>query len=95
MVGQNRGLLQEIADVDEASMPCRDDGGADGRILLAGAVDLSECMKPRRIRPKAIESYAAGALRGFVSEAVAPGARVVTVGRLGYSGLPDSPRVIG
>ncbi len=65
---------------------------ADGRILLAGAVEIPECGKPRRIRPKAVESYASGALHGFVSDAVAPGARVVTDGWLGYSGLPDNPR---
>ncbi len=64
---------------------------AAGRILLAGAVELPECGKPRRIRLKSVESYASEALHGFVSEAVAPGARVVTDGWLGYSGLPDNP----
>ncbi len=111
MVDPDRSLLQGIAEVDEASVPCRDGSGAegvkgvsgrgrsaDGRILLAGAVELSECGKPRRIRLKAVESYASEALHGFVSDAVAPGARVVTDGWLGYSGLPDNPweeRVVG
>ena len=66
----------------------------------ASLVDLSLCTrgKPRRIRLKAVESYASEALHGFVLEAVAPGARVVTDGWLGYSGLPDNPweeRVVG
>jgi len=111
MVDPDRSLLQGTAEVDEASVPCRDGGGAagakgvsgrgrsaDGKILLAGAVELSECGKPRRIRLKAVENYASEALHGFVSEAVAPGARVVTDGWLGYSGLPDNPweeRVVG
>ncbi len=66
--------------------------GAGGRILLAGAVELSEDGAPRRIRLEAIGDYGSGALHGFVSEAVAPGARVVTDGWLGYSGLPENPR---
>ncbi len=105
MAGPGRSLLQGIAEVDGTSVPCRDGSGAagakgvagrgrsaDGRILLAGAVELSECGKPRRIRLEAIGDYGSGALHGFVSEAVAPGARAVTDGWLGYSGLPDNPR---
>ena len=85
MVDPDRSLLQGIAEVDEASVPCRDGSGAegvkgvsgrgrsaDGRILLAGAVELSECGKPRRIRLKAVESYASEALHGFVSERSRP-----------------------
>jgi len=66
--------------------------GADGRILLARAVELPEDGAPRRIRLEAVESYASEALRGFISGAVAPGARVVTDGWSGYAGLPDNPR---
>jgi len=94
-------------EVDGASVPCRDGGGAEeaegagaagrgggggGRILLAGAVELSEDGAPRRIRLEAVESYASEALRGLISGAAAPGARVVTDGWSGYAGLPDSPR---
>jgi len=98
MASPDRSLLQGIAEVDEASVPCRGgaeaDGakGADGRILLAGAVELSEDGAPRRIRLEAVESYASGTLHGFVAETVAPGARVVTDGWSGHPGLPDSPR---
>jgi len=67
-------------------------GTAAGRILLAGAVELSEDGTPRRIRLKAVESYASEALRGFISGAVAPGARVVTDGWSGYASPRDSPR---
>ena len=65
---------------------------ADGRILLAGAVELSEDGAPRRIRLEAIGDYGSGALRGFISGAVAPGAWVVTDGWSGYAGLPGNPR---
>ncbi len=66
--------------------------GAGGRILLAGAVELSEDGAPRRIRLEAVESHASEALRGFIAASVAPGARVITDGWSGYSGLPENPR---
>ena len=65
---------------------------ARGRILLAGAVELSEGGRPRRIRLKGIDGYGAEALHGSVPEAVEPGARVVTDGWSGYGGLPENPR---
>ncbi len=65
---------------------------ADGRILLTGALELPECGKPRRIRLKAVGSHASEALHGFIGGSVAPGARAVTDGWPGCSGLPGSPR---
>ncbi len=98
MAGPDRSLLQGIAEAGDGAETDGAKGvagrgrGADGRILLAGAVELSEDGAPRRIRLEAIGDYGSGALHGFVSEAVAPGARVVTDGWLGYSGLPENPR---
>ncbi|MCY4555224.1 MAG: IS1595 family transposase [Chloroflexi bacterium] len=108
MVDPDRSVLQEIVEVDEASMPFREGRGAEGRskkgrsaegkMLLAGAVELSEDGKPRRIRLKEIDDYSADSLQGFIADVVEPGAQVVTDGWSGYSGLPGNPheaRVIG
>ena len=116
MAGPGRSLLQGTAEVDEASVPFRDGGGAEdggaedggaedggagaegakggaaGRILMAGAVELPECGKPRRIRLGTIGDYGSGALRGFIAASVAPGAWVVTDGWSGHPGLPGNPR---
>ncbi len=107
MVDPDRSPLQGIAEVDEASVPCRDGGGAEdggergvagrgrsaaGRIPVAGAVELSEDGSPRRIRLKEVDGYGAEALHGFIAGAVAPGAWAVTDGWSGYIGLPDNPR---
>jgi len=108
MVGPDRSVLQEIVEVDEASMPFREGRGAEGRskngrnaeetMLLAGVVELSEDGKPRRIRLKERDDYSADSLQGFIGDVVEPGAQVVTDGWSGYSGLPENPheaRVIG
>ena len=102
MVDSNRSLLRGTAEVDEVSVPFWDGDGAEGvasrgrgaagRILMAGAVELSEGGKPRRIRLGTIGDYGSGALRGFIAGAVAPDAWVVTDGWSGYAGLPDNPR---
>ena len=102
MVDPNRSLLRGTAEVDEASVPFRDGDGAEGvasrgrgaagRILMAGAVELSEGGQPRRIRLETIKDYGSGALRGFIAGAVTPDAWVVTDGWSGYAGLPDNPR---
>ena len=107
MVDPDRSPLQGIAEVDGASMPCRDGGGGEGggergvagrgrsaagRIPVAGAVELSEDGSSRRIRLETVGDYGAEALHGFIAGAVAPGAWTVTDGWSGYTGLPDSPR---
>ncbi len=80
------------AETDGAKRVAGRGRGAGGRILLAGAVELSEDGAPRRIRLEAVESHASEALRGFIAASVAPGARVITDGWSGYSGLPGNPR---
>ena len=80
------------AETDGAKRVAGRGRSADGRILLAGAVELSEDGAPRRIRLGTIGDYASGALRGFISGAVAPGAWVVTDGWSGHAGLPGNPR---
>ena len=108
MVDPDRSFLQGIVEVDEASMPFRESGAAEGRsgpgrsaqgrILLAGAVELSENKEPRRIRLNEINDYSGGSLRGFIADVVEPGALVITDGWSGYHTLPGNPhetRVVG
>ncbi len=80
------------AETDGAKRVAGRGRSADGRILLAGAVELSEDGAPRRIRLGTIGDYGSGALRGFIAASVAPGARVVTDGWSGHPGLPGNPR---
>ena len=102
MVDPGRSLLQGAVEVDGTTVPFRskhDPAGppkpgrsVEGKIPIAGAVQLSEKGEPRRIRLKTIDSYSAEELRASIAETVGPGARVITDGWRGCSGLPDSPR---
>lgn len=107
MVDPDRSLLEDVVEVDETEIPLRrkDDPPAGGqgrspvgKMLVAGAVELSAEGHPRRIRLAPIRDFSAASLRPFVAGAAAPGARLVTDGWSGYLGLPDhahAPKVIG
>ena len=69
-----------------------------GKMRIAGAVELSPEGEPRRIRLAPIGDFSARSLRAFVAGTSAPGARVITDGWSGYCGLPDhdhQPKVVG
>jgi hypothetical protein len=107
MVDPGRGLLEGVVEIDETEIPLRrkDDPPAGGRgrspqgkMLVAGAVELSPDGQPRRIRLAPIADFSAATLRPFVATVAAPGARVVTDGWSGYAGLADhahDPKVVG
>ncbi len=107
MVDPDRSLLGDLVEIDETAIPLRrkDDppaGGqgrsAQGKMFVAGAVELSPDGKPRRIRLAPIADFSAATLTPFVAGVAAPGARVVTDGWSGYAGLPDhvhDARVVG
>jgi hypothetical protein len=107
MVDPGRSLLEGVVEIDETEMPLRrkDDppaGGQgrspQGKMFVAGAVELSPDGHPRRIRLAPIPDFSAATLRPFVAAVAAPGARVVTDGWSGYAGLPDhahDPKVVG
>ena len=102
MVDPDRSLLQGTVEVDGTTVPFRPEHdtpgppkpgrSVEGRIPVAGAVELSEDGRPRRIRLKTIENYSSGELREAIARTAGPGARVITDGWSGYSGLPDNPR---
>lgn len=107
MVDPDRSPLEDVVEVDETDIPLRrrndPPAGGQGRspvgkMLVAGAVELSPGGHPRRIRLAAIRDFSAASLRPFVGSVAAPGATVVTDGWSGYLGLPDhghAPKVVG
>lgn len=107
MVDPGRSLLEGVVEIDETEIPLRrkDDppaGGqgrsSQGKMFVAGAVELSPEGQPRRIRLASIADFSAATLKPFVAAVAAPGARVVTDGWSSYAGLPDhvhEPKVVG
>lgn len=98
MVDPDRIPLQDLVEIDETEMPFRSKydpvdrkkGGRSpvGKIFIVGAVELSEVGHPRRIRMAHIPDGSSKTLRGFIRRSVAPGARVITDGWLGYENPP-------
>ena len=107
MVDPDRSLLEDLIEIDEATLPFRTakdpaTGGQgrspQGKMRIAGAVELSPEGEPRRIRLAPIGDFSARSLGAFVAGTSAPGARVITDGWSGYCGLPDhdhQPKVVG
>jgi hypothetical protein len=104
MVDPEREPLAGLVEVDETSIPFRARGepvrpgrSHDGKLLLAGAVEIRG-KGPGRIRLAAIADYSAVALGAFVAAAIAAGSTVVSDGWSGYARLKDvkhDPKVIG
>ena len=107
MVAPDRSLLEGLVEIDEATLPLRTKqdpptGGQgrspQGKMRIAGAVELSPEGEPRRIRLAPIEDFSACSLHAFVAGTSAPGARVITDGWSGYGGLSDhdhAPKIVG
>jgi transposase-like protein len=98
MVDPEREPLAGVVEVDETSIPFRTkddpvDGGAGrshvGKLLIAGAVELTENGCAGRIRLTVIEDYSAPTLSGFVTRNIAAGAKVVSDGWSGYRNLKE------
>ena len=87
MVDPDRSLLEDLIEIDEATLPFRTakdpaTGGQgrspQGKMRIAGAVELSPEGEPRRIRLAPIGDFSARSLHAFVAGTSAPGARVIT-----------------
>ena len=85
MVDPDRSLLEDLVEIDEATLPFRTvkdptTGGQgrsrQGKMRIAGAVELSPESEPRRIRLAPIGDFSARSLHAFVAGTSAPGARV-------------------
>lgn len=106
MVDPDRTMLQGIAEVDETEVPLR--RKADpiagygipnvGKLLIIGAVELSEDGHARRLRLAPLESKEGEHVRTFVQRTVARGSTVITDGLPGYRQLDrhdHRPRTVG
>ena len=100
MVDPDRSLLEDLVEIDEATLPFRTvkdptTGGQgrsrQGKMRIAGAVELSPEGEPRRIRLAPIGDFSARSLHAFVAGTSAPGARVITDGWSGYPARPRPP----
>jgi hypothetical protein len=104
MVDPDREPLAGLVEVDETSLPFRAGGepvrpgrSHDGKLLVAGAVEIKG-EGPGRIRLAVIGDCSAVALGAFVAGNVAEGSTVVSDGWAGYKRLKDvkhDPRVVG
>ena len=104
MVDPDREPLAGLVEVDETSLPFRGGGeparpgrSHDGKLLIAGAVEIRG-KGPGRTRMAVIEDYSAVALGAFVAAVIAAGSTVVSDGWSGYARLKDvkhDPRVVG
>src|SRR3954463_5415883 len=104
MVDPEREPLAGLVEVDETSLPFRAKGeparpgrSHEGRLLVAGAVEIRG-KGPGRIRLAVIDDYSAVALGAFVAAVIAAGSTVVSDGWSGYARLKDvkhDPRVVG
>ena len=100
MVDPERGLLQDVVEIDETEMPLcqrvnlieRDPGERNvaTKIKFLGAVELSEEGYARRIRLEPISDKTRPTLHGFIHRAVAPDAHIITDGLISYEDLPNN-----
>src|SRR4051812_49890246 len=96
--------LAGLVGVDETSLPFRAGGepvrpgrSRDGKLLVAGAVEIRG-EGPGRIRLAVIGDCSAVALGAFVAAVIAAGGTVVSDGWSGYARLKEvkhDPRVVG
>src|SRR5215218_7376310 len=104
MVDPDREPLAGLVEVDETSIPfrakdepIRPGRSREGKLLLAGAVEI-EGKGPGRVRLAVIDDYSAVALGAFVAAAIAAGSTVVSDGWSGYARLKEvkhDPKVVG
>src|SRR3954471_1066474 len=104
MVDPDREPLAGLVEVDETSLPfragdtpARPGRSHDGKLLVAGAVEIRG-KGPGRVRLAVIGDYSAESLGGFVAGNVADGSTVVSDGWSGYRHLKEvkhDPKVIG
>jgi transposase-like protein len=104
MVDPDREPLAGLVEVDETGLPFRANGeparpgrSHDGKLLIAGAVEIKG-KAPGRARLAVIDDYSAESLGGFVAANVAEGSTVVSDGWPGYKRLKDvkhDPKVVG
>ncbi len=99
MVDSDRSPLQGLVEVDETAISCRSKqepvmGGQgrshQGKLLVAGAVEVDQRGRPGRLRLARIEDYSAKSLHLFVERSLAPTTIARTDGWSGYHGVSNT-----
>ena len=99
MVDSDRSPLQGLVEVDETAISCRSKqepvmGGQgrshQGKLLVAGAVEVDQRGRPGRLRLARIEDYSAKSLHLFVERSLAPTTIARTDGWSGYQGVGNT-----
>ena len=107
MVNPERQLLAGLVEIDETAIACRSKDhaanpakgrSAQGKLLIAGAVEVDEQGRPGRLRLSALENYTAKTLHEFVATNITPGSTAKTDGWAAYADAPNishEPHTIG
>jgi hypothetical protein len=107
MVDPERTPLGGLVEVDETAIPFRAktepvSGGqgrsAQGKLLVAGAVEVVDGRYPVRLRLSAIKDFSADSLHAFLKENLAVGSVAKTDGWSGYAGaegVVHDPHTVG
>jgi hypothetical protein len=107
MVAPDRDPLSGVVEVDETQIPYRrkdepPSGGQgrspQGKILVAGAVEVTETGQPKRARLAVIEDASSRSLHAFLSESLVEGSTALTDGWRGYrgaEGITHEPHTVG
>ena len=101
MVSPDRVMLQDLVEADETEVPFRSKHDPIvgygipnvGKLLIIGAVELSEDGHPRRVRLEPLQDRSGENVRGFVERNVNQGAAVVSDGLAGYRKLKDHKHI--
>ena len=107
MVDPGRQPLSGLVEVDETSLPFRTKndpvagGGGrshDGKMLVVGAVEVSETNTPGRLRLAVLADYSAQSLNSFIGANIAAASTAKTDAWAGYTDVPvadHDPHVVG
>lgn len=111
MVNPERTPLSGLVEVDETAIACRSKGeptaaqrnagmgrSAQGKLLVAGAIEVDDQNRPGRVRLAVINDYTAASLHHFLSTNIAAGSTAKTDGWAGYVGAPSlehDPHTVG
>jgi len=107
MVAPGRDPLSGVVEVDETQIPYRrkdepPSGGQgrsrQGKMLLAGAVEVTETGQPKRARLAVIDDASSRSLHAFLAESLAEGSTALTDGWRGYrgaEGITHEPYTVG
>lgn len=95
MIRPDRDLLHGTIEIDETYICAVKIGskrgrGADDKVLVAIAIELTDTKKVGRIRMKVIPDVSSKSLHGFANEVVEKKSKIITDGWRGYNNLASN-----